>query len=93
MNALAAAASQLERVAGATGDFEQALRGSVMEVADRHYRDIRPLHQEIESMVDEIKVSRSQFDGILAEQSVFIRRLLHQIVGGDATRAVQSEPS
>jgi ABC-type transporter Mla subunit MlaD len=80
--ALDAGAAHLERIAGLTGDFEEALKESLREVTSQHLEELRPVYGEVSRMVEELESTRGQFDGILGQQSDFIRGLIHQILAG-----------
>lgn len=82
VTALDASAIHLERIARLTEDFEVALQASLREVTARHLEELRPVYGDVSRMVEELKSTRGQFDGILGQQSEFIRDLIQQILTG-----------
>lgn len=80
VTALNASATQLERIARITEEFESALQNSLREVTVQHLKELEPVYGGVSRMVEELKSSRGQFNGILGQQSEFIRGLIHQIL-------------
>lgn len=81
LGSLAASAEHLERVAQVTEDFEGRLIAALERVTEAHMGHLHPIHQEVSAMVAELQTTRSKFDGIVGQQSEFIRRLIRQLLG------------
>jgi ABC-type transporter Mla subunit MlaD len=80
--ALNASAGHLERVARLTEEFETALKKSLREVTAQHLDDLEPVYGKVSRLVEELESTRGRFDGILGQQSEFIRGLIQQILAG-----------
>lgn len=80
--ALNASAAHLERIAGLTGEFETALQKSLREVTAQHLDELKPVYGKVSRLVEELESTRGRFDGVLGQQSEFIRGLIQQILAG-----------
>lgn len=89
VEALDRSADHLERISSTTEEFERALREALAEVTDQHLEGLHPIHREVAEMVEQLKSTRGQFDGVVGEQSRFIRQLIEQIVERRGLRSVE----
>jgi len=80
VDALRESADHLDRIAQLSGEFESALQESLREVTGHHLDELKPVYGEVSRMVEELKSTRGQVDGVLGQQSEFIRGLIQQIL-------------
>lgn len=76
--ALGRTVEHLERLATTTEGFESAVREGLRAVVVEHLEELEPVHRQIFEIVQELRDNRGSFDGVLAQQSQFIRDLLAQ---------------
>lgn len=80
VGSLRESADHLARIAQLSGEFESSLQGSLREVTGQHLEELKPVYGEVSRMVEELKSTRGQVDGVLGQQSEFIRGLIQQIL-------------
>ncbi|HVT14658.1 MAG TPA: hypothetical protein VHQ90_00565 [Thermoanaerobaculia bacterium] len=82
VEALAASALHLERIAHADGEFESSLRTALREVTASHLAELKPFYEDLMGMAHELNDGRARLDTILDRQSAFVEQCIAHLMKG-----------